>query len=143
MARIDVKTIYPWLATRPPQELTDYDSMANAFAKRTIIEVDDLDWQGDSYRLLADGPEPGQRYGIMIFGWGSCSGCDALRACQTAEDVQELCDMLQDEIVWFNDKDALRAYVQVHDWKGDWHWSQDAFAEFGQLLRAFLDSDAQ
>ena len=76
--KIDVKELYKdeswgWY---------DYQPMLNAFGK-VAIQVDDDAYQGDS-RLLYD--ENG-KIGVLIFGWGSCSGCDALQACGSLEVV--------------------------------------------------------
>jgi len=122
MARINVLNVYH-------EELKDgwhwgvggYESMVEAFGQRVLVATDDGDYQGDSYRLIADGDEPHQRYGILIFGWGSCSGCDALQACGSVSELQELADSLQDSIKWFSHKEALREYMENHDWEGDWH----------------------
>lgn len=54
----------------------DYKPIVNSFGK-IIIQVNDGDYQEDSYILLEDDG----RYGYLSFGWGSCSGCDALQAC--------------------------------------------------------------
>src|SRR5262249_9459299 len=96
MVRINVLSVYPELNDEDGYFCVScYEPMIAAFG-RFIVGADDADYQGDSYRLIADGDEPGQRYGMLIFGWGSCSGCDALQACSSVQEVQELMDRLQD-----------------------------------------------
>lgn len=142
MARINVLNVFP--------ELKDgfswcaglhYEPLVEAFGQRVIVAVDVNDYQGDSYRLIADGDEPDQRYGILIFGWGSCSGCDALQACESIDDLQALADSLQSQVQWFSDKEALRRYMEEHDWKGDWSWHQEEMHDFRRQVMEFLDSD--
>jgi hypothetical protein len=109
--RIDVKDLYKehweWC-------WCEYQPMLNAFGK-IVLQVDDIAYQGDS-RVLYDNDG---EIGVLIFGWGSCSGCDALQACNSLEDVQELCNELQDSIRWFDDKQSALEYFKTHDWEGD------------------------
>jgi len=60
----------------------DYTPLISYFG-HIILRVDDTDYQGDSRVLY----EEGERYGYLNFGWGSCSGCDSLQACDTASEV--------------------------------------------------------
>ena len=97
-----------------------YDPMLESMGYEIKVQVDDCDYQGDSRLLLKDG----ERYGILIFGWGSCSGCDALQACESIEEVGELRDELNDDIRWFNSKQEAVQFFKEHDWRGDWlYWS--------------------
>lgn len=143
MARINVLNVYPELNNNDDGYfyVGCYEPMVEAFGRRIIVAVDVQDYQGDSYRLIADGWEAGQRYGVLIFGWGSCSGCDALQACSSVKEVQELMDHLQDSVMWFADKDGLRKYMAEHDWGGDWSWHQEESHDFRRQVQEFLDSD--
>lgn len=143
MARIDVTRVYPQLDVNGPyQEQYEYEPMIEAFGQRTICSVDVDDYQGDSFRLIADGDEPGQKYGLLVFGWGSCSGCDALQACASVTELQELMDHLQGQIQWFEDKESLRKYMTEHDWEGDWHWHRTDAHLFRAKVMDFLNSDS-
>lgn len=143
MARINVLNVYPEVevTTWGLSGVCGYEGMVSAFGQRVLVEVDDDDYQGDSYRLIADGDEPGQNYGLLVFGWGSCSGCDALEGCASVDDLQSLADELYDSIKWFSNKDDLRKYVQEHDWEGDYVWHREEFHTFKRLVVEFLDSD--
>ena len=114
----------------------DYQPMLDAFGK-VAIRVDDDDYQGDS-RLLYD--ENG-KIGVLIFGWGSCSGCDALLACDSLEEVQELCDSLQEDIKWFDDKKQALEYFTNHDWQGVYSWHQTETKEFINKCIEYLSAD--
>lgn len=114
----------------------DYQPMLDAFG-RIVIQVDDIDYQGDS-RLLYD--EDG-KIGILIFGWGSCSGCDALQACDTFEELQELCDTLQNNIKWFDDKKQALEWFNTHDWQGDYSWCAEETKEFVNKCIDYLSID--
>lgn len=111
----------------------DYQPMLEAFGK-IAIQVDDRDYQGDS-RLLYD--ENG-KIGYLIFGWGSCSGCDALQACDSIEEVQELCDELQGDIKWFDSKKEALEWFTTHDWEGDFFSRTEETNEFLQKCIEYL-----
>lgn len=115
MERINVRNLYD--EKSDDYSWYDYQPMVDAFGK-VVIQVDDSDYQGDT-RVLYDNDG---RIGHLIFGWGSCSYCDALQSCDTIEEVQELCNGLQDEIKWFDTKEEALNWFETHDWEGDWTW---------------------
>ena len=101
-------------------ELYDYTPMINAFGK-VAIRVDDHDYQGDT-RVLYHDHYDYNRIGHLIFGWGSCSGCDALQRCESIEEVQELCNYLENSIKWFDSQEEALEWFENHDWEGDYYW---------------------
>lgn len=111
--KIDVRKIYPNIR----YEWCDYQPMLDAFGK-IVIQVKDDDYSGDT-RILY---EKNGIFGHLIFGWGSCSGCDALQACGSYAELQELCDRLQESIIWFEDIDTAIKWFKNHDWEGDFSW---------------------
>ena len=62
------------------------------------------------------------KIGHLIFGWGSCSGCDALQACSGYDSLQELCNELESDIKWFDDAKETLVWFKLHDWQGDFIW---------------------
>ena len=48
----------------------DYQPLLESFEYDILLQIDDNDYQGDSRLLFKDG----DRFGILTFGWGSCSG---------------------------------------------------------------------
>lgn len=121
MTKIDVRTLYDvdsWY-------WDNYQPILNAFGN-IVLQVDDTGWNGDS-RVLYDNDGT---FGYLIFGWGSCSACDALRACEDLDDVQNLCDQLQDMIKWLGTKEEALAYFRTHDLEGDYVWYDEEGREF-------------
>ena len=112
---------------------SDYQPMLEAFGK-IAIQVDDNDWQGDS-RVLYD--EDG-KIGYLMFGWGSCCGCDALQRCDTLDEVQELCNSLQNDIKWFDNKQQALEWFETHDWEGDFSWHDDNTRKFVKKCMKYL-----
>lgn len=115
----------------------DYQPLLNSFEYNILVQVDENDYQGDSWLLLHDG----KRYGYLQFGWGSCSGCDALQGCSNLAEVAELRDSLHEAIQWFDSaKDALLFFVS-HDWKGDYSWHSTESKQFFREAMARLTEE--
>lgn len=94
---------------------------------QVIIKQDDKDYRGDS-RILYKG-ESG-RYGYLIFGWGSCSGCDSLQRSESYEDIDRLINFLKTQLKWFDSLDELKEYFKTKDWELDWEWHSDETKRF-------------
>lgn len=110
-----------------------YQPILNAFGN-IALQVDDDNYSGDS-RVLYN--EDG-KFGVLIFGWGSCSGCDALLACDTHEEIQEVIDELQGRITWLDDALSALHYFKTHDWQGDYSWHYEETKEFVEKCIAYL-----
>lgn len=131
---IDVRTLYKeeegnycWY---------DYQPMVEAFGN-VVVQVDDDDYQGDT-RVLYDN---NGKIGHLVFGWGSCSGCDALQACETLDEVQELCNMLENSIIWFDSKAEALKWFETHDWEGSWEWFYDETKKYVNLSIKYLEGE--
>lgn len=74
-------------------------------------------YQGD-YLVLFKGH--GDLWGFLTFGYGSCSGCDALEACSDPADLEALYTRLRDSVKW-ESKDAMREYVANKDYRGEFY----------------------
>jgi hypothetical protein len=94
-----------------------YQPLLDSFEYEILYQVDDEDYQGDSRIIFKDG----DRYGVLIFGWGSCSGCDAMEACDSIEDVEKLRTELHDTIRWGALEETIQ-YFKAHDWNGDFSY---------------------
>lgn len=104
---------------------SDYQPIVDAFGNIILQESDD-DYQGSTWVLYQDN----DKIGFLRFGWGSCSGCDALQACRSIEEIQELMDELWQSIMWFETKaEALQFFVE-HDWEGDWDYQVSESRQF-------------
>jgi hypothetical protein len=110
---MDVKELYP---ESEGTYFCSYQPMIDSWGE-VLVQVDDHDYQGDTRVLL----KKGKKIGLITFGWGSCSGCDALQACSNYRDLQNLYDVLESNIKWMTPKESLK-YFREHDWKGDYGW---------------------
>lgn len=113
----------------------DYEPIINSLGDEVVIQVDDRDYQGDS-RVLYKNKDG--KIGILIFGWGSCSGCDALQACGSYDDVDELIEDLRNDIKWFDNKSAALKYVNEKDWELDFSWHYDETKQFVEKVKKYL-----
>lgn len=104
---------------------SDYTPILEQFGN-IVLQVDDDDYQGDSRVLY----EKDGKYGYLIFGWGSCSGCDSLQGCDKISQIQSLIDELENDISWFNSLDDLKEYFRSKDWVLEYSWHQDETKEF-------------
>lgn len=86
-----------------------------------LVSVDIGTYQGNTLVAL----KKEDKYGYLQFGWGSCSGCDALQGCENYDNLQELVDYLESSIKWFDSKEELKSWGKEHDWDGDWFWRDD------------------
>lgn len=118
----------------------DYLPMLQSFGT-IILKVDDEDYQGDSYVLYQDE----KKIGCLVFGWGSCSGCDALQGCETYEQLNALIAELHSAIKWFDDASQALKYLRGHDWKGDFCGCSDTRVKFVDqgivLLQALVEPE--
>jgi hypothetical protein len=128
---IDIREVYPdALSTDVDGEpywwgAYDYDPLLKSFGYEILLKVDDNGYQGDSRLIFKDG----DRYGLLIFGWGSCSGCDALQACDSYEEIEELRQKLHNEIIW-DTKEGLLKYIKEKDWELEWCWHYEETKRF-------------
>ena len=103
-----------------------YDGLLESFGYEKLLQVDDNDYQGDSRLLYRDG----DRYGFLSFGWGSCSGCDALQACCDLKEVDELRQQLFGQIIWKDNKAEMRDFLANRDWEAQWCGNRKETKEF-------------
>ena len=135
--KVDARELYREEVDSEYFSAYDYQPMINAFGK-VIIQIDDDDYQGDTRVLYSD---YGGGIGFLIFGWGSCSGCDALQACRNIDEVQELCNQLQNDIKWFNSKEEALAWARQKDWEAEWFWHEKEGRMFVRLVMDYLNGN--
>lgn len=108
----------------------DYQPMLDEFGE-ILIQVDEEAYSGDSFLIYKND----NKYGLLVFGWGSCSGCDALQACDTIDEVQELMDGLYNDIIWFDSLQELKDYLSDDSSEElKWYYYSDIFKEFREKV---------
>lgn len=106
-----------------------YEELVGLMCDEVLLQVDDDGYHGDSRLLI----RKGSQIGLLIFGWGSCSGCDALQSCVNYEDLAWLFAELEQSIRW-DDAAGMLAFFRAHDWAGDYSHDPSFVAHGIELL---------
>lgn len=99
----------------PPFKRPTYDEILAKLEGKIVRQHEIGEYRGDWYILFQNK----RRWGFLVFGWGSCSGCDALQDCRSQSDVIALIRELREKTQWFNTRKQLVAFLKTHDWDGD------------------------
>ncbi len=84
-------------------------------------------YQGDVV-FLVDGAEG---FGLLVIGYGSCSGCDALEACESQEQVDKIGESILEGIKWFDTLQEAKDYILNNDIQElKWYAHDAAWASF-------------
>lgn len=111
----------------------DYSLIYKSFGA-VVFKQDIGRWQGDTQILLKN--QELDKFGYLMFGWGSCSGCDSLQRCDSYDEIDELIGLLWGQIRWFDDdKEALK-FFEEHKWDCDWGYSPT----FVEACKTFFSS---
>jgi hypothetical protein len=115
----DADELGPWF------NLPDYHELVASLGVDVLFTAAEGDYEGDWAFVLAD---QSGRIGWLVFGYGSCSGCDALQACEDVKAVASLRDSLERSIDWFDSPAEFAAWAESYDWDGQHHlfgrWAQ-------------------
>lgn len=102
-----------------------HQDIIDSFGYETLKFTEEGGYSGDSFAFLK---LPDDKYAYLTFGWGSCTGCDALERCNSYNDNEEL-KKLQDELFnglkIFEGKKATLDFFNNHDWKGEFNHSPE------------------
>ena len=115
----------------------DYQPMLELFGN-VVIRCDEEGYQGDTIAVIKNG----NRFGYVVFGWGSCSGCDALQACYTIQDVFDLAKSMWESIAWYETSEELCKFVDSHDYAGSHLYSGLVKNFKAELAKAFTKKGA-
>lgn len=133
----DIIEIYPELNEKDLSfeslNISDYDPLFKSFGYEIVLKVDDQDYSGDSRIIFKNADQ----FGLLIFGWGSCSGCDFLRGCKTINELEDLRFSLHRQIIW-NSASKLHQYIDEKDWDLDFSWNATETKDFVKQAKELL-----
>jgi hypothetical protein len=119
----------------------NYSPIIDSFGK-VLLQVNEANYQGDSW-VIYEAEE--DKIAYLNFGWGSCPGCDALQACNTYEDLDNLIKRLYDSIQIFTKEEFKEFILNKEARKGSYSWSSEDFKKFikqaTELLRTEMPED--
>lgn len=108
----------------------DYEDLIRSMGV-TILESDRFgSYQGDMiFVLQVDG-----QFGFLVFGYGSCSACDALQACDTYEELDNLRQRLYDDIRRFDTAEEVADWMEKEldddSPSSGWYFYEEEAVEF-------------
>lgn len=106
-----------------------------------VVRVDEEDYQGDSYVLYSGGGERSGTWAFLTFGWGSCSGCDALQGCESVEEVVTLLEQLRNDMRW-GTTEEITAILNAPEREGEWYAREESWSAFREKALAALAAAA-
>lgn len=133
---IDAKKLYPQEESDWFSSPSDYTPILDAIGT-VILRVDDDDYQGDTRVLFSRGR---REFGFLSFGWGSCSGCDALQACDSFDAIQKVVDGMEKETVWGN-AEAIAKHIKSRIEANTYYSSSSDWNRFLTAASALLGHD--
>lgn len=77
-------------------------------------------------------------FGFLTFGWGSCSGCDALKACHSFESLNKLRNTLYNSIIWKTGPELVE-YLNIKDWAGEFYYYTDDESTQNIKIKTFIE----
>ncbi len=98
-------------------EIYNYDRLMDCIDGDIIDHAYENNYQGDAWFMFKNN----DMYGYLVFGWGSCSGCDALQGCSCIEDVEKLLVSLDMSIIW-KTKEEMLEYFKTKDWSLEFYY---------------------
>lgn len=100
---------------------TDYLTLINSTGVEVLHSEMFGSYQGDYFMIVKENG----KWGLLVFGYGSCSGCDALEACSTYEDLNRVRISLYNNIFWADSSRELFKALMTKDWKRFWFGNEE------------------
>lgn len=113
-------------------EYPSYETLVESTTKRVdwTINAGTNNYQGDLYLFGESNDDAGYYYYVRI-GYGSCSGCDALEACDTPEELISLRDEIKRSIIRFDTLKEFETYIN----DDEAYWVDDDLRKFAELMK--------
>lgn len=98
-----------------------YEEIIEGLNVKILVTDSTGDYQGEMLWLLKHTQD--NEYGWLQSSYGSCSGCDQLKACESAEEVDEVQERLFSNIQWVGwSKDSVLTHLKERDWEVERRW---------------------
>lgn len=96
-------------------KINGYESLIESMGVKILVEESTYGYQGDSILLIQSNSS--DKCGFLVFGWGSCSMCDAFEACKNLEDYDNLRKSLYQGIFWDNNLEECINHIFEKPWE--------------------------
>lgn len=91
------------------------------------------DWQGD-YAVVFKAND--NLFAFDVIGYGSCSGCDSMEACETEKEYKELISGVVNRLQWLSADQTIDRINNEFD-DNNWYRHEPTFKEsIGRLVKA-------
>ncbi len=114
-------------------ELWDYQPIID-YLGEVLIQRESGEYEGDIHVLLL---EDGW-YGFVSIGYGSCSGCDALKACDSYEDLETLILGIVNSVKWFKSSQEVLDCILSEERKFSYYFHEESYQEFCEEAKTKL-----
>lgn len=83
-------------------------------------------YQGDLIVIV----KKADKFGMIVTGYGSCSGCDVLQACyNNKKKLKQLQKELCDKVIW-KDITPFITYLKKKDWRSEYYYGEQELPPF-------------
>lgn len=133
MKPIDLELIYPDLEDLEKWGPNKFQPMLESFGYEIKVRTDDSHdaYQGDTRVLFHNN----NQWGILLFGWGTCPGCDFLKGVTSYinpyEELNHRRNYLHSQIRWRAATETLE-WLRAKDWSAEivYHSCEEATEQF-------------
>ena len=108
-----------------------YQRLVESYGYEVLDSISLGSYQGDIVMVV--GNMAGQ-YGLLVTGYGSCSGCDALEGCgNRVDELEELRERLCASVIFHSPAEMIET-LEHRDWGGQYYSSEYDEPEFKEWL---------
>ena len=119
---------YEWYT--PPMGYDQIVALQGEIIKDWVIGS----WQGDYVYLLKNS----DLFSLVVIGYGSCSGCDALEACENDEDFESLKQSVLNTIVFDSKEGLIKDLTDTE--KNRWYFYEDEWEDVKREVLEILNT---
>ena len=130
MNELKIEDIVAGLGNEPTHNIWDrykggYEGLIEATGCEIIDSLKMGSYQGDLLIVVSKN----YKFGVLSTGYGSCSGCDSLQACNNHNDRAKLAKKLYGKIMWKEPTEIID-YLQDKDWETEYYGKQKGLPKF-------------
>jgi hypothetical protein len=102
----------------------NYSELIDSFEYEILFEEEVGEYQGDYVFIFRHEG----KFGYLIFGYGSCSGCDSLEAANSIEELESFRQELLRDIKWFDNAQELMEFIKEPPGFPSW-WEYEPYTK--------------
>jgi hypothetical protein len=105
--------------------------------------VDELlgDYQGDWVAIVNDEDSWKDNAGFLVYGYGSCSGCDEWQAAETALERVDIVRSMVERVKWFDSLTDLKEFINGDHPELEWYGHDEEWVGFKAKVNSLTPGD--